>query len=65
MGAQWRHTLGEFELFVQGVYEHQTWFGAGTYFDQPSQRTQFSQSVRSHDHDAALMGFAFAVGIEH
>lgn len=63
VGAEWRRKIRDWELFTHAVYEQQTWFGAGTYFGEPAGPGQFNQRLRTNDHDAALMGFAFALGV--
>ena len=63
VGLEWRRRLGAWEWFTHAAYEQQSWFGAGTYFGEPAGPGPFNQRLRVEDHDAALMGFAFALGV--
>ena len=64
-GFAWRRDrtlLGD--VFAHAVYEHQSWFGAGTYFNEIPGAGATSPNLRRDDHDVAFMGFGVAIGFE-
>jgi hypothetical protein len=62
IGLAWKKEFCRLgELSLRAVWEHQFWFGAGSYFQSTATIGNGVFDIQPDDHDVAFMGYALAV----
>jgi hypothetical protein len=65
MGLEWKRQMAwGWSLFIRGMYEQQTWYGAGTFFSSSNTVGDTIFDIAQSDYDIAFIGFAFTIGFE-